>query len=77
MPRSQHLLHEFYLLLSPYFLFLFTVLGERASLDTTDCFLLLHAALFALRDKPAFAANSTQDATLDNFLAKALEQGIL
>lgn len=77
MLQSLRLLLEFYLLLSPYFLFLLTILGERAPLDAADCFLLLHAALFALRDEPAFTANRAQHTAFDHFLAKALKQRVL
>jgi hypothetical protein len=60
-----------------FYYFLFTILGEIAPFDSADRFLLLHAALFALGNEPAFAANSAQHSTLDHFLAKALEQGVL
>src|SRR5215216_6759205 len=56
---------------------LFTISSECLSFTTTNCFLLFHAALFALGDEPTFATNSAQHLTLDNFLAKALEQGVL
>ena len=55
---------------------LFSIL-KRTSLDAADRLFLLHPALFALGDEPAFAANSAQNSTFDNFLAKALEQGVL
>ena len=73
LPRPRLLL-EFYLLPLPYTpLDLFSLFRERTSFNTTNCFLLFHAALLALGDEPAFAANSTKNATLDYFLAKALE----
>ena len=50
---------------------------ELTAFDAADRLLLLHAALFTLRDKPAFAAHGAQNAALDDFLAKAFEQGIL
>jgi len=65
----------------PYFLFicleLVTISGERTPFDAADRFLLFHAALFALGDEPAFAANGAQYTTLNYFLAKAFEQGVL
>jgi hypothetical protein len=80
MPPQLHPLHEFYLPLLPYNLFLLVslaVAGERTSFDATDSFLLFHAALLALGNEPAFAADSAQHTALDDLLAKAFEQGVL
>src|SRR6266496_4090720 len=78
MPLQLHLPLEFYLLPLPYTpLDLFSLFCKRSSFDTTDCFLFFHAALFALGNEPAFATNRTQHSTLDNFLAKALQQRVL
>ncbi len=50
---------------------------QGAPLDAADRLLLIHAALFALGDEPAFVANGTEDTAPDHFLAEALEQGVL
>src|SRR5512141_3201768 len=48
-----------------------------AALHSADRFLLFYPAQFAFADKPAFAADSAEDAALDYLFAEALEQAIL
>jgi hypothetical protein len=57
-------------------LVLFSIL-ERASLDTSNCLFLFHAACFALGNKPALIPNGAQNAALDDLFAEAFEQRIL
>jgi hypothetical protein len=58
-------------------MFLLARFADLASLHPADSLLLFNAAQLTLRDEPSFAAHSAQDATLDNLLAKALEQLVL
>lgn len=55
---------------------LFCIL-EGTPLDATDRLLLFHPAGLALGNEPAFAPYGAQNTTFDDFLTKALEQGIL
>jgi hypothetical protein len=49
-------------------------LAKLAALYSAYGLLLLDAALFALADEPTLASDSTQNTTLNNLFAKALEQ---
>ena len=55
---------------------LFDIL-EGSSFDTSNRFLLLHAAGLTLGDEPALVADSAKNSALDNLFAEAFEEGVL
>jgi len=53
------------------------VIFHLSPFEASHGLFLFHPALFALGDKPTLPADSAQDTTLDNLLAKALQELIL
>jgi hypothetical protein len=49
----------------------------RTSFDPADRFLLLHAALLTLGNKPTLAAHRAQDAAFDDLFSESFQQHIL